>query len=69
MRVCHCNKDIVKTASGSGTREELELEYVSKSSKEEEEYRTPPPDLMMMVIKERTPHGMFPVTIKVDNDD
>jgi len=67
MKVCCCNNDVVKTASGSGAREELELEYVSESS--EEEFRTPPPDLMTMVIEGHTPQGMFPVTIKFDNDD
>ena len=36
-----CNNVVVKTASGSGTKEESELEYVSESSKEEEEFRTP----------------------------
>ena len=54
MKVCRCNNDVVKTVSGSGTREESELEYMSESSKEGEEYTPPPPDLMTMVIEERT---------------
>jgi len=41
VKVCRCNNVVVKTASGSGTKEESELEYVSESSKEEEEFRTP----------------------------
>jgi len=55
MKVCCCNDDIVKTVSGSGEREESELEYVSESSKEEEKYLTPLPDLMTMVIDGCTP--------------
>ena len=64
MKICHCNNDIVKVASGSEMREELELEYMSESSKEEE-YTIPPPDLMAMVINECTLQGIFPVTINL----
>ena len=45
-RAYRCGESVV--ASGSGLREESELEYALTG---EEEFRTPPPDLMTLVIE------------------
>jgi len=65
VKVCHCNKNVVRIVSERELRDELlELEYISKTG-EEEELKTPPVNYISMVIDGYTPRGMFPVTINL----